>query len=212
MQGRRPSQTVKKMPLSQRRLFLLAVMMLAVVMDFAAPNWAVAQQPKPQAPQQAAVPDVVLPSAETTLILIRATLLTLNDALRTGNYTVLRDVASPSFREANTAGRLYEIFLDLNAKHIDLSSVAILAPQVPQAPSIDQNRRLHIAGYFPGSPIQLNFDLIFEAVNNQWRLFGLSVNPAISASANFNAAPASPPANPAPANTPPPAQKGKPGK
>jgi hypothetical protein len=145
---------------------------------------------RPQAPAAA---DVVLPGADSTVILIRTTLLSLNDALHTGNYTVLRDLASPSFREANSAGRLYQIFSDLTAKHIDLTMVAILGPQLSQMPSIDQNKRLHISGYFPGTPVQLNFDLTFEPVNGQWRLFGLSVIPAPSATANAGAASASPP-------------------
>jgi hypothetical protein len=157
------------------------------------------------APKKPEAPEIVLPSAETVVILIRTTLLSLNDAMRTGNYTVLRDVASPSFREANSAGRLSQIFADVAAKNLDLAAVAILGPQLSQAPSIDQNKRLHISGYFPGNPVQLNFDLIFEPVNGQWRLFGLSVVPAPSATPNASAAPANPP----PASTAPPEQKGK---
>jgi hypothetical protein len=160
------------------------------------------------APKKAEAPEVVLPSAETVVILIRTTLLSLNDAMRTGNFTVLRDVASPSFREANTAGRLYQIFADVAAKNIDLAAVAILGPQLQQAPSIDQNRRLHIGGYFPGTPVQVNFDLIFEPVNGQWRLFGLSVVPVPSATANASAVPASS----QPTSPPPPANKSKNGK
>jgi hypothetical protein len=161
--------------------------------------------------KQPETPEVVLPGAETTVILIRTALLSLNDAMRTGNYTVLRDLAAPSFREANTAGRLYQIFSNLTEKRIDLAMVAILAPQLSQMPSIDQNKRLHLSGYFPGSPVQLNFELIFEPVNGQWRLFGLSVVPVPSAAGNPTAAPANPPpASPpaAPAQKPP----GKPGK
>jgi hypothetical protein len=137
-----------------------------------------------------ATPDVVIPSADIIVILIRSTLLSINDALRTGNYTVLRDLASPSFREANNAGRLHQIFSGLSAQRIDLSAVAILAPKLPQSPSIDQNKRLHIVGYFPGEPVQLNFELVFEAVANQWRVYGISVNPAKSVSAD-SAPPAS---------------------
>ena len=118
------------------------------------------------------------------MVLIRSTLLSLNDALHTGNYTVLRDLASPSFREANSAGRLVQIFSSLAAQRIDLTAVAILAPKLPNPPAIDQNRRLRISGFFPGEPVQINFDLTFEAVANQWRLFGISVNPAKSASAD----------------------------
>jgi hypothetical protein len=121
-------------------------------------------------------------------------------AMRTGNYTVLRDVASPSFREANSAGRLSQIFAPVAAKNLDLAAVAILGPQLLQAPSIDQNKRLHITGYFPGNPVQLNFDLMFEPVNGQWRLFGLSVVPAPATSTNASAAPANPPPSPAPAD------------
>jgi hypothetical protein len=133
---------------------------------------------------QTAVPDVIVPSADIIVILIRSTLLSLNDALRTGNYTVLRDLASPSFREANNAGRLHQIFSGFSGQRIDLSAVAILAPKLSLAPNIDSDKRLHIAGYFPGEPIQINFQLVFEAVAGQWRLFGISVDPAKSVSAD----------------------------
>lgn len=122
-------------------------------------------------------PNLTPPGAEMVLVMIRSTLLTLNDALRTGNYTVLRDLAAPSFRERNTAGRLHQIFSSLSTRGIDLSAAAILAPKFPQAPSIDENKRLRISGYFPGDPVQINFDMSFEVVAGQWRLFGLSVNP-----------------------------------
>jgi hypothetical protein len=135
-------------------------------------------------PAQAAAPEFVIPSAEIIVILVRSTLLSLNDALRTGNYTVLRDLASPSFRETNNAGRLHEIFSGLSAQSIDLSAVAVLMPKLAQSPSVDQNKRLHIAGYFPGEPVQLNFELVFEVVANQWRVYGISVNPAKSVSAD----------------------------
>jgi hypothetical protein len=159
------------MPPPQRylRALFLGALALAVV-AFAAPQQAVAQgQTDPL--KKGAAPELVLPSAESIVVLIRSTLLSLNDALRTDNYTVLRDLASPSFREANTAGRLHQIFANLSAQRIDLAAVAILPPKLPQPPSIDQDRRLHIAGYFPGEPVQVNFELVFEAVGNQWRLF-----------------------------------------
>jgi hypothetical protein len=36
-----------------------------------------------------------MPEAEKVVLLLRTTLLTLNDALQTGNFTVLRDVSAP---------------------------------------------------------------------------------------------------------------------
>ena len=34
---------------------------------------------------------------------------------------------------------------------------------------------LRLTGYFPTRPLQINFDLIFQNVGGQWRLFGISV-------------------------------------
>ena len=77
-----------------------------------------AQQPPPAgAPQQPALPV----SLEQALYLIRSTLLSLNDANRTGNYTVLRDLAAPDFQAANTAADLALNFTDLRRRNIALA-------------------------------------------------------------------------------------------
>jgi len=54
----------------------------------------------------APAPHVAMPEAEKIVLLLRTTLLTLNDALRTANFTVLCDVSAPGFREANSGARL----------------------------------------------------------------------------------------------------------
>ena len=152
---------------------------------------AVSRPAAPQAPQAGLppAPQAVLPSAEIILVLVRSTLLRLNDALLTGNYTVMRDLAAPSFAQANSAGRLYQIFANLSSQGVDLSAVAILAPQLPQTPAIDPNGRLRIAGYFPGQPVQINFEMLFEAVDRRWRIFALSVSPSQSISSASTAPP-----------------------
>jgi hypothetical protein len=138
-----------------------------------------------------------MPGAETIVILIRSALLTLNDAVQTGNFTVLRDRASPSFQATNTAARLAIIFQSLTQQGIDLSAVAVIPPQLTVAPAIDANQRLRITGSFPGKPVRIDFDLMFEVVDDRWRLFGISVNPAQAAA---DAAPDN--AQPAPAKLP----------
>ena len=182
-----PSQL--KMPRTPRHLFLLLICSLSAAACFAAASGEALAQvktgtqaakekgPTPAKKTQPPVQGLGVPGAESTVILIRSTLLSLNDAMETGNYTVLRDLPAPSFREANSAGRLYQIFASLEAQHVSLAAVAILVPKLPQALNIDANGRLHISGYFPGDPVQLNFDLLFEAVAGRWRLFGTSVNP-----------------------------------
>jgi hypothetical protein len=115
-------------------------------------------------------------STEQALYLIRSTLLTLNDANRSGNYTVLRDLAAPDFQSRNTAADLSQIFSDLRRRNFDLYAAALLAPQLTAVPALDQTGYLHLTGFFPTRPQQIDFDLLFQNVTNQWRLFGIAIN------------------------------------
>lgn len=123
---------------------------------------------------------VVMPDAEKIVLLVRNTLVTLNNAVQTGNFTVLRDIGAPSFREANTAARLSRSFADLAARNIDLSVVTVITPQLTEKPSLDPEKgMLRLKGYFPSKTAQIiNFELLYQAVDGRWRLFGLSVQPS----------------------------------
>jgi hypothetical protein len=112
---------------------------------------------------------------EQALYLIRSTLLTLNDANRSGNYSVLRDLAAPAFQTKNNAADLAQIFSNLRGNHFDLFAVAIAAPKLTAPPHLEANGMLRLTGYFPTRPFQINFDLLFQDVEHQWRLFGISV-------------------------------------
>jgi hypothetical protein len=109
------------------------------------------------------------------LILIRSSLLALDQANKTGNYTVLRDIGAPGF-QVNSAARLGEIFAKLRNDNLDLSGVAVIDPQLNLLPQIEANGLMHMAGFFPSVPTQVNFDLSFAPVGGQWRLFGISVS------------------------------------
>lgn len=126
---------------------------------------------RPQASQ------VVMPSNEQIVLLVRSALLTLNDALRTGNYTVLHDLAAPGFRQVNPPERLAQIFAALAARQVDLSPVAILAPRLADPPSLDPpNGLLRLKGSFSTEPMQIDFALVFQSVEGYWRLFGITVD------------------------------------
>lgn len=115
-----------------------------------------------------------LPSAEETLILIRTTLLTLNDAMRTGNFTVLRDVASPRFQAKISAAELGTAFAHLVKRQVDLSAAAILTPQLSIAPRLAKEGLL-LQGHLPSKPLQIDFQLLFTRVDTTWRIEGLTV-------------------------------------
>lgn len=108
--------------------------------------------------------------------LVRTTLLALNDANRTGNYTVLRDLAAPSFREKNSAADLALVFAEMRRARLDLSMAAIMAPDLDEQPTLDGERRLRLKGNYPTEPNRVVFDLIYEAVGGQWLLNGVSIS------------------------------------
>lgn len=141
-------------------------------------------------------------SLDQALYLIRSTLLTLNDANRSGNYTVLRDLAAPGFQAGNTAADLARIFTDLRGRKFDLYQTATMAPQLTSPPHLTNNNMLRLTGFFPAKPEQINFDLLFQNVGGQWRLFGISVSTPQTGetqkpAAAKPAAPAAKPASPA---------------
>ncbi len=109
------------------------------------------------------------------LILIRSTLLALDQANKTGNYTVLRDLGAPGFQATNNPARLGDIFANLRRERIDLAGVAVLEPQLTVLPEIESNGMMRMAGFFPSVPAQVKFELLYAPVDGQWRLFGVSV-------------------------------------
>jgi hypothetical protein len=128
------------------------------------------QQEAPPAPVSAQI------DRNGVLILVRTTLLALDQANKTGNYTVLRDLAAPGFQALNNAARLAEIFATQRRDNLDLSGVAVLEPQLTLLPQIEPNGMMHLAGFFPSIPTQLNFELLYAPVDRQWRLNGISVS------------------------------------
>jgi hypothetical protein len=184
------------------RALTIGLSLLSATATTVAPEEQRSAQPAAVAPQQQQLPV----SLEQALYLIRSTLLSLNDANRTGNYTVLRDLSAPDFQAANTAADLAQNFTDLRRRKFDLFSVALAAPQLTAPPALDGNGMLRLAGFFPTRPQQINFDLLFQNAGGQWRLFGLSVStPQVSAQPQPEAPKAAPPPAAPPKTTPAPA-------
>ncbi len=122
--------TMIKMQSSHPNGRSLAALLLTSILTYAAWSQHDASQPGPGAPPQPAASI----STGQALYLVRSTLLTLNDANRSGNYTVLHDLAAPAFQARNTASDLAQIFADLRRRNFDLFSVALIAPQFTSAP------------------------------------------------------------------------------
>jgi hypothetical protein len=171
---------------NSRSIFAKAAMALAIAAIALSPAVGEAEQ------QHAVKPANI--DRNGVLILIRSTLLALDQANKTGNYTVLRDMSAPGFAANNSAARLGDIFAKLRNDNLDLSGVAVIDPQLSLLPQIEPSGMMHMAGFFPSVPAQVNFELMYAPVNGQWRLFGISVSLGQTAPV-------------APADAPPPAAK-----
>jgi hypothetical protein len=174
--------------------FHRAALALGIALSLAAlvaSSPALAQQQA--APQAAPKPANI--DRNGVLMLVRSTLLALDHANKTGNYTVLRDLAAPGFQVGNNAARLAEIFAKLRTDKLDLAGVAVIDPQLSLLPQIEANGMMHMAGFFPSVPSQVNFELIYAPVDGQWRLFGISV--ALGQAAPAAPSPPDPPPPPA---------------
>jgi hypothetical protein len=137
--------------------------------------------PSPAAPtsaptaQKSHKPNVQVP-LDQALLLVRTTLLTLNDANRSGNYTVLRDLASPTFQARNTAADLGIVFAEMRKNNLTLLGLLLLSPQLTSTPEVDGDGRLRLSGYVPIRPQQITFDLMFEQSAGLWKLLNISIS------------------------------------
>ena len=129
-----------------------------------------------QTPASTPPPRPIEIDRNSVLTLIRSTLVALQQANQTNNYSVLYGISAPGFQKLNSPERLSQIFANLRAKHFDLSGVVVLEPQLSVLPELYANGVMRMAGFFPSVPMQVYFDLQFIGVDGQWRLVAISVD------------------------------------
>ncbi|MEA3066293.1 MAG: hypothetical protein QOJ27_2754 [Sphingomonadales bacterium] len=151
------------------RLFFVACLAAAV-----AP--AVAQTPvTAPAASQAGVPDPIVINK-----LVWSAMAALDQANQTGNYSVLRDLGAPSFQTNNSAATLGGIFQAIRNQQVDLGYTLVVAPTYQFPPAIVQGGLLRVRGTFPLRPATIGFDLLFQNISGQWRIFGIAVAPIVA--------------------------------
>lgn len=126
-----------------------------------------------------------LPDAKVAAALVRSTLLSLNDANLTANYSVLRAASAPDFQRLYSEEKLAAIFAVLRNKHVDLAAAAMHEPVIKDATYVPARRAVLLKGTVPpaGSAVpsfETNFNFAYQYVAGRWRLFrlDLSIDPA----------------------------------
>jgi hypothetical protein len=139
------------------------------------------KQLQQQPPQQQVLQ---VPPPEVLLVLIRSAMIGLDQANRTGNYSVLRELGGPALQQLSTA-QLANAFANLRTAKVDLLVAAIATPQLTQQPTIaQQGGLLQLVGFFPTQPRQIQFHIIYQPAGGEWRLAGLNVGLAEAPPAN----------------------------
>ncbi|WP_344707477.1 hypothetical protein [Sphingomonas swuensis] len=113
--------------------------------------------------------------------LVWSTLIAIDQANRTGNYSVLRALGSESFQRTNSEVQLAATFRNLRANQVDLSNTLIISPIYEGAPTVTGGV-LRAKGVYPLRPVAIGFDLLFEQNNGGWKVLGLFVAPLVRAS------------------------------
>jgi hypothetical protein len=117
-----------------------------------------------------------VPNAELQEVLIKASLLSFNDANVTGNYTVFHAKLSKPFREQFSPEKLAAIFKEFHDKRMDFDLVAAKKPIGTEEPKVDEKGVLALKGYFDTTPSRVNYDLAFIMSDGEWKLIKINVD------------------------------------
>jgi hypothetical protein len=118
---------------------------------------------------------LTVPEFQELTILIQNSLIALNHANLTENYSVFRDLAARGFQKLNSTKQLAAIFADLRVRNVNMSPIVLYQPKLVGDPLIDKQGFLRVAGFYETRPLQVHFNLVFQPVAAVWRLIEISV-------------------------------------
>lgn len=116
-----------------------------------------------------------LPDAAGQEVLVKASLMSFNDANVTGNYTVFHAKLAKPFRDQFSPEKLKTTFKSFSEKSIDFDVVVAKQPIPDQTPVIDPEGGLKLAGHFDTKPSQVKYNLDFIRSDGDWKLVGINV-------------------------------------
>lgn len=158
----------------------------ALLLALAAPAAAQSQPTLQPPPASQPVPDQLELSK-----LIWSSMLAIDHANRSGNYSVLRDLGAQGFQINNDATRLGQIFSGLRESRIDLSNTLLVPPTYVEAPRQIQADVFEVKGLFQLRPTAIQFQLLYQWEQGRWKMFGVDIQPLQMVPAMSGPAPAS---------------------
>lgn len=116
-----------------------------------------------------------VPSGRALEALVKSSLLSLNDANVTGNYSVLHARLSKPFREQFPPEKLKATFKEFQKNGADFDIIAAMPPAYDPGPAVDEDGKLVVKGSFPTEPSRLRFELEYIPSDGEWKLIRIYV-------------------------------------
>jgi len=116
-----------------------------------------------------------MPSPTYQEVLIKTSLLTLTDAVLTGNFSVMHGRLSKPFRDEVSAERLKQVFKGFEEQKVDFGPVAAMPPIKTGEPTI-ANGKLMLRGYFDTRPSRVSYELDYVVSEGEWKLVNINVS------------------------------------
>lgn len=117
----------------------------------------------------------IVPDENVLARLVWSTMITLDNANRTNNYSVLYSLGSPNFQRQNSPERLSNIFSNLRQNRVDVGRTILSTPNYYQPPTILADGTLRLRGGFDYRPKSVRFDLIYANLGGGWQITAISV-------------------------------------
>ena len=108
-------------------------------------------------------------------VLIRSTVVALDQANDTGNYSVLHDLGDKPFQGSFSQAALADMFRAFREQGVDLNSVVLFDAELDAPPELTQDGYLRLLGHFPTTPNEVIFDITYRYEDGPWRIDGINV-------------------------------------
>ena len=116
------------------------------------------------------------PSDKRAASMVKVTLVTLNNAVLTRNFSVLWSQSSYGLRRRYSTARLRQAFAPLIRQRVDLAPALNLQPLWRRPPLVDARGELRLLGWFHTQPRVVRFDLRYVRERGRWRLSMIGVD------------------------------------
>ena len=117
-----------------------------------------------------------MPSEDDQDVLVRATLMTFNDANMTGNYAVFIAKASKQFQSQIAPEKLAASLESFRVNRLFFDNVVTEDYDSTEKPTIDAEGGLNLGGLFRTDDMEVKYKLRFIQNDNVWKLLGFNVD------------------------------------